>query len=138
MLRRCTRGLAWAHCLGRWHTSCNTHDSEAALQKPLPPEGHKPDENGLYAQSVGQRATRPHRYINPQPERILDAPEMSEDFYVNVLDWGPKNQVRALSPLHAVCSHWSQHISQALGRLPLAWQLRVSFSLTNHIRRHER
>lgn len=50
---------------------------------------------------MGQRTTRPHRYINPQPERILDAPEMAEDFYVNVLDWGPKNQV------HHPCLHGS-------------------------------
>ncbi|KAL4509272.1 hypothetical protein ABPG72_018203 [Tetrahymena utriculariae] len=28
------------------------------------------------------------RYISPMPERILDAPQLSDDYYLNLMDWG--------------------------------------------------
>ena len=39
-------------------------------------------------QAVG-RKTR--RYISQSPERILDAPELVNDFYLNLLDWSCDN-----------------------------------------------
>jgi hypothetical protein len=67
------------------------------LQKPKPPEGHKPDENGLYSKAQSsQPTTKPHRYIPQQPDRVLDAPELLNDFYINILDWSNKNKVCAL------------------------------------------
>uniref|UniRef100_H3DCT0 Cell division cycle 20 homolog n=1 Tax=Tetraodon nigroviridis TaxID=99883 RepID=H3DCT0_TETNG len=31
------------------------------------------------------------RYISPTPDRILDAPEVQNDFYLNLLDWSSRN-----------------------------------------------
>eukprot|EP00050_Salpingoeca_kvevrii_P023034 m.136870 g.136870 ORF g.136870 m.136870 type:complete len:485 (-) comp9912_c0_seq1:1795-3249(-) len=31
------------------------------------------------------------RYISPNPDRILDAPELRDDFYLNVIDWSSTN-----------------------------------------------
>ena len=36
-----------------------------------------------------RRANR--RYISQNPERILDAPELMDDFYLNLLDWNSDN-----------------------------------------------
>lgn len=30
------------------------------------------------------------RYIAPTPEKILDAPELKDDYYLNLLDWSSK------------------------------------------------
>merc|ERR1719506_1003316 len=34
---------------------------------------------------------RANRYISQNPERILDAPELMDDFYLNLLDWNADN-----------------------------------------------
>merc|ERR1719253_902868 len=34
---------------------------------------------------------RANRYISQNPERILDAPELMDDFYLNLLDWNQDN-----------------------------------------------
>ena len=31
--------------------------------------------------------------IKPEPEKILDAPELKDDYYLNLLDWGSKGQL---------------------------------------------
>ena len=31
------------------------------------------------------------RKITSEPDRILDAPNLKDDFYLNLLDWGPGN-----------------------------------------------
>jgi len=36
---------------------------------------------------------KPVRYIAQAPERILDAPELLDDFYLNLLDWSQRNIV---------------------------------------------
>ncbi|KAF3438653.1 hypothetical protein FNV43_RR21417 [Rhamnella rubrinervis] len=35
--------------------------------------------------------TKPNRYIPQAPERTLDAPDLVDDFYLNLLDWGRGN-----------------------------------------------
>lgn len=48
----------------------------------------------LYSQNAAQRpAKKNFRNIPQAPERILDAPEMLDDYYLNLLDWGPMNNV---------------------------------------------
>ena len=42
------------------------------------------------SQSV-HRAAPAHRQISHTPERILDAPGLRDDFYLNLLDWAPNN-----------------------------------------------
>ena len=31
--------------------------------------------------------------IKPEPQKILDAPELKDDYYLNLLDWGAKGQL---------------------------------------------
>lgn len=31
--------------------------------------------------------------LKPEPEKILDAPELKDDYYLNLLDWGAKGQL---------------------------------------------
>lgn len=37
------------------------------------------------------KPTKPRRYIPQTSERTLDAPDLVDDFYLNLLDWGSKN-----------------------------------------------
>ena len=60
---------------------------------PRPSEGHHNNMRVLYTQN---RTTEPvakksFRHIDKTPERILDAPELLDDFYVNLLDWSVGN-----------------------------------------------
>ena len=60
---------------------------------PPPPEGYTGDLRILYTQSKSRAAPRARttRHIPTAPERILDAPELIDDYYLNLLDW---SQVR--------------------------------------------
>jgi len=44
--------------------------------------------------------------ISKIPEKILDAPEIGEDFYLNLIDWSPQN-------ILAVCLKSSLYIWNA-------------------------
>lgn len=61
---------------------------------PKPTEGHHNNMRVLYTQN---RTTEPvkkvFRHVDKTPERILDAPELLDDFYVNLLDWSSQNLV---------------------------------------------
>ncbi|KAF2662511.1 WD40 repeat-like protein [Lophiostoma macrostomum CBS 122681] len=65
--------------------------------KPAPPESSKPiDLRSQYnrplkpAASVGAQS---RRRIPSAPERVLDAPGLVDDYYLNLLDWSSGNQV---------------------------------------------
>ncbi|XP_003746111.1 cell division cycle 20.3, cofactor of APC complex [Galendromus occidentalis] len=47
----------------------------------------------LYSSSKGQSVTKSNRYIPSRPDKILDAPGIVDDFYLNLLDWGVRNVV---------------------------------------------
>ncbi|XP_068686689.1 cell division cycle protein 20 homolog [Montipora foliosa] len=61
---------------------------------PLTKEGHQNTLRVLYCQS---KPTAPKaksvRYIPQAEDRILDAPELLNDFYLNLVDWGSVNQI---------------------------------------------
>ena len=60
---------------------------------PAPREGYYNDLRVLYS---GNRTVAPRtqsRHISSRPVRVLDAPGLSDDFYVNVLDWSVNNHV---------------------------------------------
>jgi cell division cycle protein 20 (cofactor of APC complex) len=63
--------------------------------KPAPPESSKPiDLRAQYnrpLKSATNAQTR--RRILTAPERVLDAPGLVDDYYLNLLDWGSNNQV---------------------------------------------
>ena len=64
-----------------------------SVQAPAPPPGYQSDRN-LYSQNIGQQPTKKSFRPLPQaPEKILDAPDMVDDYYLNLLDWGTGNTV---------------------------------------------
>lgn len=63
---------------------------------PAAPEGYTNSMKVLYSQSqsdVQPRKVRSTRYIPSAPERILDAPDLVDDFYLNLLDWSSSNML---------------------------------------------
>ena len=50
----------------------------------------------LYVHNRGSTPKKYSRHIPQAPERILDAPELLDDYYLNLLDWG-KNNVLAVA-----------------------------------------
>jgi hypothetical protein len=62
---------------------------------PAPPEGHEPGLATLYSTNRGQAPCRKQfRHVPQTQERILDAPDLVDDYYLNLLDWSASNQVR--------------------------------------------
>lgn len=61
---------------------------------PAPPEGHLSHLASLYTANVADaRAPKRFRAVPQQPDRILDAPDLVDDYYLNLLDWGSSNSV---------------------------------------------
>ena len=59
---------------------------------PAPPEGYDTVMRSLYTANAGPRVPRKqHRAIPQAPERILDAPELLDDYYLNLIDWSSTN-----------------------------------------------
>lgn len=65
--------------------------------KPAPPESSKPiDLRSQYNRPLKQASTQSaqfRRRIQSAPERVLDAPGLVDDYYLNLLDWSSGNQV---------------------------------------------
>ncbi len=79
----------------------------AMPQAPAPPEGHINHLASLYSQNAGNKpAKKTFRAVPSAPERILDAPDLVDDYYLNLLDWSSTNVVSILlipsieSPFH--------------------------------------
>lgn len=80
-----------------------SHDNEepaphrvlAFKQKaPTPPEEYTNGMKVLYTQNAGASSkVKSTRHIPSHPERILDAPELVDDYYLNLLDWSASNIV---------------------------------------------
>ena len=60
---------------------------------PMPQEGYQNSLKVLYSQSTGRKAevARSQRHISSTPTRILDAPDMLDDYYLNLLAWSSAN-----------------------------------------------
>lgn len=80
-----------------WSVTLNGYDIEEAKilhlgGKPLnAPEGYQNNLKVLYSQVPTPVSTKKTRYIASVPDRILDAPELRNDFYLNLLDWSSRN-----------------------------------------------
>lgn len=65
--------------------------------KPAPPESSKPiDLRTQYnrpLKSANAQSAQFRRRIQSAPERVLDAPGLVDDYYLNLLDWSSGNQV---------------------------------------------
>lgn len=61
---------------------------------PAPRAGYQNQMAVLYSQNLGKVKKAPtSRAIPSTAERVLDAPGLSEDYYLNLLDWGANNMV---------------------------------------------
>ena len=83
------------------------------MQAPAPPEGYVSGLAALYSQNAGPRLSKKaFRSVPQAPERILDAPDMLDDYYLNLLDWGSNNVVRG--PGLAACMRFVQCIQSSM------------------------
>lgn len=60
---------------------------------PNAPEGHQNNLKILYSTGKCDRGKKLTRHIPQVPDRILDAPEILDDYYLNLLDWSVNNQL---------------------------------------------
>lgn len=80
-----------------WSMSLNGYNIDDAKilhlgGKPLnAPEGYQNNLKVLYSQVATPASVKKTRYISSTPDRILDAPELRNDFYLNLLDWSSRN-----------------------------------------------
>ncbi|XP_058125501.1 cell division cycle protein 20 homolog [Anopheles ziemanni] len=69
------------------------------VKPPPPPEGYVNPLKVVYSAKTPMSAKSGSRYIPNAPERILDAPEIVNDYYLNLMDWSGDNVVAvALGP----------------------------------------
>ncbi|KAJ1327803.1 cell division cycle 20 cofactor of APC complex [Microdochium nivale] len=78
--------------------ACGVNIGTRILQfKPAPPESSKPiDLRQQYnrpLKAVAANSAQFRRRIATAPERVLDAPGLIDDYYLNLLDWSSGNQV---------------------------------------------
>ncbi|KAK2822407.1 hypothetical protein Q5P01_022472 [Channa striata] len=80
-----------------WSLSLNGYNIEDAKilhfgGKPLnAPEGYQNNLKVLYSQVATPASIKKNRYISSAPDKVLDAPELRNDFYLNLLDWSSQN-----------------------------------------------
>jgi cell division cycle protein 20 (cofactor of APC complex) len=79
-------------------TDSNTNGTRVLAYKnkaPAPVEGYTNSLKVLYTQKVSKKGdvVKPSRHIASAPTRILDAPDLLDDYYLNLLSWGPSNQL---------------------------------------------
>ena len=79
-------------------TACGVNLSTRILEfKPAPPESSKPiDLRRQYNRPLKSATTSSaqlRRRVATAPERVLDAPGLIDDYYLNLLDWSSGNQV---------------------------------------------
>lgn len=60
---------------------------------PAPKDGYQSSLKVLYSQSKKTAVVKPVRHIPSAPVRILDAPDMLDDYYLNLLSWGGNNKL---------------------------------------------
>jgi len=60
---------------------------------PTPKDGYQSSLKVLYTQQAGKKSevAKPTRHIPSAPVRILDAPDMMDDYYLNLLSWSSTN-----------------------------------------------
>uniref|UniRef100_A0A6P7G1A4 Cell division cycle protein 20 homolog n=1 Tax=Diabrotica virgifera virgifera TaxID=50390 RepID=A0A6P7G1A4_DIAVI len=68
---------------------------------PSAPEGFQNPMKVIYTQTkTPASAKSSSRYIPQAPDRILDAPDIVDDFYLNLIDWGSNNVLAAALGSH--------------------------------------
>ncbi|KAF6260414.1 activator and specificity subunit of anaphase promoting complex [Scenedesmus sp. NREL 46B-D3] len=78
-------------------SACNVSEDSSRIlafkhKAPAPPEDHTNQMAGLYNSNLGQCGPRKqYRHIPTTQDRILDAPDLVDDYYLNLLDWSSNN-----------------------------------------------
>lgn len=85
--------------------SLSVNDSSRILafkhKAPAAPEGYENNLKSLYNQNLAPSvAKKQFRHVPTTQERILDAPELMDDYYLNLLDWSSQNLVGVHSMRH--------------------------------------
>jgi len=87
-----------SECSSYWATSNPSETRVLAFKKkaPAPKEGHTNSLQVLYSatrnlDASSSKTTKTNRHIPSAPERILDAPDLMDDYYLNIMDWGDSN-----------------------------------------------
>lgn len=75
-------------------------------------QGFKMSEFSCCSQRLLRSPRKPTRKISKIPFKVLDAPELQDDFYLNLVDWSPLN-VLSVGLGTCVCL-WSACTSQVL------------------------
>ncbi|KAF2139919.1 uncharacterized protein K452DRAFT_289302 [Aplosporella prunicola CBS 121167] len=75
--------------------ACDMHIGSRILEfKPAAPQSTKPvDLRAQYNRPLKSISGQLRRRIASAPERVLDAPSIIDDYYLNLLDWSAGNQV---------------------------------------------
>lgn len=60
---------------------------------PAPPDSHLNPMRVVYSTKTPTSKKGNTRFIPSNPERILDAPDITNDYYLNLLDWSKENSV---------------------------------------------
>lgn len=72
-----------------------------ANKAPSAPEGFQNPMRVIYTQSRTPASVKnSSRYIPQAPDRILDAPDIVDDYYLNLMDWGGNNILAAALGAH--------------------------------------
>ena len=93
--RRSPNSVAYQDSLA---TACGVNLNQRILAfKPAPPESSKPvDLRSQYnrpLKNANATSAQFRRRVATAPERVLDAPGLVDDYYLNLLDWSSGNQV---------------------------------------------
>lgn len=76
---------------------------------PAPAEGHDNKLAGMYSSNTGQGPEKKKfRHVPDEPKNVLGAPDIVNDFYLNVLDWSSQNVVCYILFVH-VCKSTHPH-----------------------------
>jgi len=67
---------------------------------PAAPEGHSNNLKILYSCSKSSSTKKVTRHIPQVPERILDAPDIINDYYLNLIDWSSNNHLAVALGAH--------------------------------------
>ncbi|XP_064604437.1 cell division cycle protein 20 homolog isoform X2 [Liolophura sinensis] len=82
---------------------------------PQAPEGYHSELKVLYSTSKCKSSSKKNRQVPQVPERILDAPDILDDYYLNLLDWSVNNHLAvALGSSVYLWNAGSGEISQLL------------------------
>ncbi|RDD46219.1 Fizzy-related protein-like protein [Trichoplax sp. H2] len=77
--------------------SCNLFEYQSPAKRKLFDDskkliaGYAMSPLGIDSQSLLCSATKPPRKIPKAPYKVLDAPDLQDDFYLNLVDWSPQN-----------------------------------------------